>query len=214
MPDTIAIGAARISGHGVATTSTASARTGSPLSAHAAAGDRERERQEPGRVAIRHPHERRPLGLRVAHQPDERRVRAVGGAVRRPQLERRAGVGAAAARRRPAARVTGSDSPVSADSSSTASSPATTPSTGTTSPGRTTTTSPGRSTSTETSSRSRPRARCAMRGARSSSAVSSRRARRPAASSSALPPGQHQRDDRAGQLLAERRARRPSRAAR
>ena len=36
MPETIAIGAARISGQGVATTSTASARTGSPLSAHAA----------------------------------------------------------------------------------------------------------------------------------------------------------------------------------
>ena len=34
-PDTIAIGAARISGHGVATTSTATARTNSPHSAHA-----------------------------------------------------------------------------------------------------------------------------------------------------------------------------------
>ncbi len=35
-PETKAIGAARISGQGVATTSTASARTGSPLSAQAA----------------------------------------------------------------------------------------------------------------------------------------------------------------------------------
>ena len=34
-PETSAIGAARISGHGVATTTTASARTGSPLSAQA-----------------------------------------------------------------------------------------------------------------------------------------------------------------------------------
>ena len=34
--DTIAIGAARINGQGVATTSTASARTGSPLIAQAA----------------------------------------------------------------------------------------------------------------------------------------------------------------------------------
>ena len=35
-PETSAIGAARISGHGVATTTTASARTASPLTAHAA----------------------------------------------------------------------------------------------------------------------------------------------------------------------------------
>ena len=35
-PDTSAIGAARISGHGVATTTTASARTASPLTAQAA----------------------------------------------------------------------------------------------------------------------------------------------------------------------------------
>jgi hypothetical protein len=34
-PDTSAMGTARISGHGVATTSTARARTASPLSAHA-----------------------------------------------------------------------------------------------------------------------------------------------------------------------------------
>ncbi len=34
-PATSAIGAARISGHGVAITSTATARTGSPLAAHA-----------------------------------------------------------------------------------------------------------------------------------------------------------------------------------
>ena len=34
-PDMIAIGAASSSGHGVATTSTATARTGSPLTAHA-----------------------------------------------------------------------------------------------------------------------------------------------------------------------------------
>ena len=39
-PETSAIGAARISGHGVATTTTASARTGSPLIAQASAGER------------------------------------------------------------------------------------------------------------------------------------------------------------------------------
>ena len=37
IPETSAIGAARISGQGVATTKTASARTGSPESAHASA---------------------------------------------------------------------------------------------------------------------------------------------------------------------------------
>ena len=36
-PETSATGAARMSGQGVATTSTARARTGSPLAAHAAA---------------------------------------------------------------------------------------------------------------------------------------------------------------------------------
>ena len=46
IPATIAIGAARISGHGVATTSTASARTGSPLRRPRGAGDRERDRDE------------------------------------------------------------------------------------------------------------------------------------------------------------------------
>ncbi len=35
MPDTIAIGAAKMSGHGVATTNTATARTGSPEAIHA-----------------------------------------------------------------------------------------------------------------------------------------------------------------------------------
>ena len=45
-PDMIAIGAARRSGHGVATTSTATARTGSPASAHAAPASSEGERHE------------------------------------------------------------------------------------------------------------------------------------------------------------------------
>ena len=39
MPEMSAIGAARINGHGVATTTTARARTGSPLTSHAIPGD-------------------------------------------------------------------------------------------------------------------------------------------------------------------------------
>ena len=80
-PETSAIGAARISGHGVATTTTASARSGSPLIAQASPATRMRGRQEEPGVAIGHPHERRALRLRLLDQPHERRVRAVA---RRP----------------------------------------------------------------------------------------------------------------------------------
>ena len=88
----------------------------------------------------------------------------------------------------PRSRETGSDSPVSVDSSRTAPSEATTPSTGTTSPARTTTMSPGTTRSTGTSWTASPMRRCAIVGARSSRATSSRRARRPATASSAFPP--------------------------
>ena len=84
--------------------------------------------------------------------------------------------------------MTGSASPVSADSSRTASSPATTPSAGTISPARTETTSPGRSSSTSTSSTLPSTYRCAIRGARSTRRRSSRRARPAAHASSAAPP--------------------------
>ena len=52
IPPMIATGVARISGHGVATTSTASARTGSPESDPGGTADDESERGEPDRVAI------------------------------------------------------------------------------------------------------------------------------------------------------------------
>ena len=183
-----AIGAARISGHGVATTSTATARTGSPLDDPRGAGDEQRDRQEDRRVAVGEPDEGRLLRLGLANEPDEGRVGALGRRARGAQLEGVGRVRGAAARRPPRRIVRGSGSPVSADSSTTASSETTTPSTGTTSPARTTTTSPTSSSSTGISSRVSPRRRVATRGARSIRAVSSRRARPAATSSSALPP--------------------------
>ena len=135
MPATIAIGTARINGHGVATTSTDSARTGSPVDRHATAGDHERDRDEDQRVPVGEPHGRRPLPLRLLHEPHDPGV----GAVRRGGVACRSNAGARVHARptgpgRRAGRSTGRDSPVSADSSSTAS-PSSTPSTGTTSPG-------------------------------------------------------------------------------
>ena len=65
-PETSAIGAARISGHGVATTTTASARTASPASCPGGRGDHERHGQQQRRVAIGHARERRAIGLRPA----------------------------------------------------------------------------------------------------------------------------------------------------
>ena len=62
------------------------------------------------------------------------------------------------------------------------------PSTGTTSPARTTISSPASTCSTGTCSSSSSATRCASLGARATSAVSSRRARLDAASSSAAPP--------------------------
>ena len=107
-------------------------------------------------------------------------------------------------RRRPSSR-TGSDSPVSADWSSTASPPsATVPSAGTTSPWRTSTRSPGSSTSIGTCFRSPSSWRSANFGARSSSAVISRRARRDGIAFEELAAGIHQRDDDAGQRLLQR----------
>ena len=88
----------------------------------------------------------------------------------------------------PRCTVTGSGSPVSADSSTIASSLITIPSTGTTSPARTSTISSAPTSSIGSSTSSSPRRTSADLGARSTSAVSSRRARRFAVSSSALPP--------------------------
>ena len=95
-PETIAIGAARISGQGVATTSTATARTGSPLRSPGA-------RRSPASAAGRTPRSGRRCGRRA---PAGSRRRGRGGRCwrrrsrrepGRPQLEGVAGVGGAAA---------------------------------------------------------------------------------------------------------------------
>ena len=88
----------------------------------------------------------------------------------------------------PLALTTGIGSPVSADSSIVAASDVTTPSTGTTSPARTRSRSPTVMLPTGTSSMPSLTRRCAMRGARSSSARRPCSARATAMSSSTLPP--------------------------
>jgi hypothetical protein len=86
----------------------------------------------------------------------------------------------------PGTRSTGSDSPVSADSSSTAEDNRR-PSTGMTSPVPTSSRSPGTTTSTDTSA-TPPSMRCfAVRGARSTKRLNSRRARAAARASSSCP---------------------------
>ena len=78
-PETIATGAARISGHGVATTSTATARTGSPLTAQAApAITRLTSRNQPANRSAM-PDEGRTARLSLLHEPDDAGV----GALRR-----------------------------------------------------------------------------------------------------------------------------------
>ena len=88
----------------------------------------------------------------------------------------------------PAATVTGNGSPLSVLVSTTASALTTVPSTGITSPVRTSTTSPTSTRSTATCSRPPSTRSHATFGARWTSAVNSRRARRDAAASSASPP--------------------------
>ena len=103
-PETSAIGAARISGHGVATTTTASARTGSPLSAHARPATTSVIGQEDAGVAVGHPHERGALGLCLLDEPHERGVRALGRGAVGAHVERAAGVDAAAHHGHPGAQ--------------------------------------------------------------------------------------------------------------
>ena len=76
-PEINATGAARISGHGVATTNTARARTGSPEIAQASAATSAVNGQEDDRVAVGKAHERRLLGLHLPHQPYEGGVGAL-----------------------------------------------------------------------------------------------------------------------------------------
>src|SRR5262249_40452911 len=106
MPATMAIGAARISGHGVATTSTASARTGSP----------ENSQAPPATASVSGRNSRGERGTRPAQLsslpsaptrplPPPPQPHPAGAAPplrppHRPQLEGRAGVDRAAPRRR------------------------------------------------------------------------------------------------------------------
>ena len=109
MPATTAMGTARISGHGVATTRTASARTGSPVSEPGGSRDRQRHGDEDHGVPVGHTHERRLLLLRLLDQANDARVRALGGGRHRAQVHggprvHRAGSDLVA---RPAARTDG-----------------------------------------------------------------------------------------------------------
>ena len=76
----------------MATTTTASARTGSPLIAHARrGGDHRRGEEEPG-VPVGHPHERRAVRLRLLDQAHERRISALGRGPVGANVKRGAGV--------------------------------------------------------------------------------------------------------------------------
>ena len=80
IPDTIAIGAASSSGQGVATTSTATARTASPDTAHAKGSDHG-ERHEPQCVSICEPHERRLVSPGSLDQAHHTRIGALSAVV-------------------------------------------------------------------------------------------------------------------------------------
>ena len=174
-PEISAIGAARISGHGVATTSTATARTGSPDDRPADGGQGERRAEHDDRVAVGHADERRALRLGAAHEADDPGIRALAGGPVGAQLERRSGVG----RRRCARHRRARARPAAARRSTPPrrrppARPASVPSTGTTSPGRTSTTSPTTSASTGTTSNPPLAAVCAHRSARAPAAWSAR----------------------------------------
>ena len=137
MPATMAIGAARSRGHGVATTSTARARVASPEMSHATAararvsGTKYRAYRSASRTNGAF------APARLLHEPDDPGVGARIGRGDRLEVERGTGVDHADETGSPISRSTWRLSPVSADSSRVAPSLRMTPSTGTTSPGRT-----------------------------------------------------------------------------
>ena len=185
-PDMIAIGAASSSGHGVATTSTATARTGSALSAQAAAA----RTSVSGTKRTANRSAARTNGADEAWACSTRRtspayVDSAAAAV----ATRSIGCPALTTPLRtssPAIRSAGRDSPVRADSSSTAGLRSR-PSTGTIPPAPTSSWSPGTTSSTGTSTTPPSTRRRAVRGARSTSRLSSRRARADARASSSRP---------------------------
>ena len=81
-PATNAIGAARISGHGVATTMTASPRVGSPEASQARPATSERERQEVGGVPVGETGELCAVDFCAPDEPDDRGVGALRGRAR------------------------------------------------------------------------------------------------------------------------------------
>ena len=205
-PDTSATGTARISGHGVATTSTATARMGSPLQAQAAPASA----TVAARNTMAYRSARRDIGARERWAAATRRTipAYVLSAARRAATRWKASPALVDPLRTgsPTFRRTGMDSPVSADWSSTAVPSTTAPSTGTTSPLRITRRSPGSIASSETSSS--PPFRClrAVRGTRASSADISRLARRSAKLSRYCPPEYITATTAAARYSANRRA--------
>ena len=146
------------------------------------------KREKEDRVAVREPDERRTLRLGIAHETDEGGIGTIRRGAKRANFEdvarvRRSAEQRAAGLVRRRKRLAHERGLVD-----TASPLTTIPSIGITSPARTTTTSPTSTSSTGTSEIAAPRRTCAIRGIRSTSFVSSRRARRPATSSSAFPP--------------------------
>ena len=96
-------------GTGVATTSTATARTAEPLTAHAQPGASQRQRQEPGGVAVGEPDHRRAAPRRPAPtSADDPGVGALRRGAPRAQLERRPAFDAPLRTAPPSARSTSS----------------------------------------------------------------------------------------------------------
>ena len=151
-PATNAIGAARISGQGVATTITASHLLGSPVAAHA----RPPTTSEKGRKTAAYRSASLVNFARSLSAVRTSRTIAAYALSAADRVTRASNAFPAFMvpdrTSPPTGIVTGSASPVSADSSTTACVFATTPSAGTISPARTTTRSPGESASTGTSS--------------------------------------------------------------
>ena len=98
-PETRATGTARISGQGVATTSTATARDSSPDTAQASAGHRQGDGQEPDGVTVGQAHGGGAGRFGRRRQTDDAGVGAVGRGRRGPQVEGAAGVDRPAAHR-------------------------------------------------------------------------------------------------------------------
>ena len=218
MPATIATGTARISGHGVATTSTAS----SPrrIARQRATPRRERERRaarKQQRIAVGQAHHGRARRLGRLDQADDRRIGALRGRRVVAQIESAARVERAAhgpprprdarpaAARRSARIRRAAASPLAPPSRRPADLA-----------GPHQQAIAGATLSSGTCQRAPPVGVAQWRSRRAGEqAPSFPRRRRPSAkSSSTLPPAMHQRDDRAGQHLAERQARPPSTALR